>query len=128
MSKRVVYMASVSELKPFQKRVTLTVKVVRKSEPREVVSRLDDSKHAVSEALVGDETGSVLLTLWDSDIEKMQVGKCYDIVNGYTSLFKNTLRLNIGRYGEIKEPSREIGEVKEDNNLSERDLSLKPKA
>ena len=108
----------VESLRPYQKKVNLTIKVLSKNEPREVTSKLDDSKHSVTEALVGDDTGTVLLTLWDDDIARVEVGKTYDVINGFTSLFKNSLRLNIGRYGELKEGSAEITEVNEDNNLS----------
>lgn len=109
----------VESLRPYQKKVNLTVKVLDKNEPREVTSKLDDSKHTVTEALVGDDTATVLLTLWDDDIEKIEVGKTYDVINGFTSLFKNSLRLNIGRYGEYKESSEEITEVNEEKPLSE---------
>ncbi len=108
----------VESLRPYQKKVNLTIKVLSKNEPREVTSKLDDSKHTVTEALVGDDTGTVLLTLWDDDIARVEVGKTYDVINGFTSLFKNSLRLNIGRYGELKEGSAEITVVNEDNNLS----------
>ncbi len=110
---------NVEQLRPYQKKVNITVKALRKNEVREVTSKLDDSTHKVTEAVVGDATGTVLLTLWDDDIEKVQDGKTYNIVNGYTSLFKNSLRLNIGRYGELKEAEQEITEVNESNNLSE---------
>ena len=108
----------VESLRPYQKKVNLTIKVLSKNEPREVTSKLDDSKHSVTEALVGDDTGTVLLTLWDDDIARVEAGKTYDVVNGFTSLFKNSLRLNIGRYGELKEGSAEITQVNEENNLS----------
>lgn len=108
----------VESLRPYQKKVNLTIKVLSKNEAREVTSKLDDSKHSVTEALVGDDTGTVLLTLWDDDIARVEAGKTYDIINGFTSLFKNSLRLNVGRYGELKEGSAEITQVNEENNLS----------
>lgn len=115
-------MDKVAELRPFQKRVELIVKVVEKTEEREVTSRLDNTTHRVSEALVGDETGTILLTLWDDLIDKIEQDKVYKVTNGYTSLFKNTLRMNIGRYGTIEDSSEEIGEVNTDNNVSEKEI------
>ena len=108
----------VEQLRPYQKKVNITVKALRKNEVREVTSKLDDSTHKVTEAVVGDSTGTVLLTLWDDDIEKVENGKSYEVVNGYTSLFKNSLRLNIGRYGELKDAEQEVSEVNESNDLS----------
>ncbi len=108
----------VESLRPYQKKVNLTVKAVNVNEPREVTSKLDDSKHSVTEALVGDDTGTILLTLWDDDISSVQPGQSYDIVNGFTSLFKQSIRLNIGRYGELKAAEVPIEAVNEANNLS----------
>ncbi|MEM0360812.1 MAG: single-stranded DNA-binding protein [Candidatus Diapherotrites archaeon] len=109
----------VESLRPYQKKVNVTVKVLKINDAREVTSKLDDSKHTVTEALVGDDTATVLLTLWDDDIGKVEAGKTYDIINGFTSLFKKSLRLNVGRYGEIKESASEIVEVNEEKGLSE---------
>ena len=115
----------VAELRPYAKKVDLIVKVVSSGEAREVVSRLENAQHKVAEALVGDDTGCVLLTLWDDAIEKFETEKTYKIENAYCSFFKNSLRLNIGRYGEFEESSEEIKEVNKENNLSEKELTEK---
>jgi replication factor A1 len=116
----------VESLRPYQKKVNVTVKVLKVNEAREVTSKLDDSKHTVTEALVGDDTATVLLTLWDDDIKKVGLEKTYDIINGFTSLFKKSLRLNVGRYGEIKDAATAITEVNEEKGLSEEE-EVKPK-
>jgi replication factor A1 len=118
-------MTKVEELRPFMKRVEIVVKAVEKNDVREVSSKLDNSTHHVTEVLVGDETGTILLTLWDDLIDKVEVDKTYEIKNGYTSLFKNSLRLNIGRYGELRESKQPITEVKTDNNLSEKEFEMR---
>jgi replication factor A1 len=115
-------MVKVAELRPFMKKVDLTVKCIEVNEPREVTSKLDNSTHKVTEALVGDDSGAVLLTLWDDAIQKVEPEKTYKITNGYTSLFKNSLRLNIGRYGQLEETEETI-EVNKENNLSEKEFS-----
>ena len=112
----------ISELRPFAKKVELTVKALSKNEVREVTSKLDNSTHKVTEALVGDSSGTILLTLWDDSIDKVEIGKSYKIGNGYTSLFKNSLRLNIGRYGTLADAETEITEINQENNLSEKEF------
>lgn len=112
----------ITELRPFSKKVDLNVKVLSKNEIREVNSKLDNSTHKVTEALVGDASGTILLTLWDDSIDKVEIGKSYKIGNGYTSLFKNSLRLNIGRYGTLGDAEAEITEVNQENNLSEKEF------
>jgi len=109
----------VESLNPRSRQVNITVKAVSKNPVREVASRTDGSAHKVTEALVGDETGTVLLTLWDADIEKINDGDVMNIGNGYVSLFKGSMRLNIGRFGTM-EKSDAVIEVKTDNNLSDK--------
>ena len=109
----------VESLNPRSRQVNITVKAVSKNPIRETVSRTDGSAHKVTEELVGDETGTVLLTLWDADIEKVNDGDVKNIGNGYVSLFKGSMRLNIGRFGTM-DSSDAVIEVKTDNNLSDK--------
>ena len=111
--------AKVGELTPQSRAVNVTAKVVSKSEIREIPMGRDGSAHKVCDALVGDETGSIYLTLWDDNIEKVKEGDILKIKNGYVNLFRGNMRLNIGRYGSfevVTEP--EIKEVNTENNLS----------
>ncbi len=113
----------VNELKPYQKKIRLLVKISSKGDPKEVMLRQDNSLHKVAEALAGDETASILLTLWDDLIERVQEGKTYRLENAYTTVFKHSIRLNVGKYGRIEESSETVAAVNEENNLSERELS-----
>ena len=110
----------VEKLGPNSREVNTIVKVVSKSEVRNVTGR-DYSVHRVADALVGDETGSVVLTLWDENIDKINEEATLRITNGYVNLFRGNMRLNIGRYGsyQILEETP-IKEVNTDNNLSEK--------
>jgi len=100
--------------------LNLTVKVVKKGEARETVSRSDGSSHKVVDALVGDETGAIYMTLWDDNIEKVKDGDIIDVKNGYVSLFKGSMRLNIGRFGSFEASQAAIAEVNDKNNLSDK--------
>ncbi|KON29442.1 hypothetical protein AC482_06500 [miscellaneous Crenarchaeota group-15 archaeon DG-45] len=109
------------DLNSYSRRVYTTAKVVSKTEPREVTSRIDQSAHRVGEALVGDETGSIYLTLWDDAIDEVQEEQILSIKNAYVNLFRGSMRLNLGRFGsyELLEESP-FEEVNLDNNLSSR--------
>jgi len=111
----------VKDLTTYSRRVNLVAKIVDVGEPREVSSSSDGQLHQVSEALIGDETGSVLLTLWDENSSRFKSGDVVAIDNGYAGTFKGRLRLNIGRYGTIEKTSGDIKEVDTGNNLSERE-------
>ena len=118
-NKRQPVEAKVGELTPQSRAVNVTAKVVSKSEIREIPLGRDGSAHKVCDALVGDETGSVYLTLWDDNIEKVKENDTLRLENGYVTLFKGNMRLNIGKYGKLemaKEPL--AGEVNTENNVS----------
>jgi len=118
-NKRQPVEAKVGELTPQSRAVNVTAKVVSKSEVRDIPMGRDGSPHKVCDALVGDETGSIYLTLWDDNIEKVNENDTIRVENGYVTLFKGNMRLNIGKYGKLemaKEPFE--GEVNTENNVS----------
>jgi replication factor A1 len=111
----------VKDLTTYSRRVNLIAKIVELGDAREVSSSSDGQLHQVAEALIGDETGSVLLTLWDENSTRFKPGDIVEIDNGYAGTFKGRLRLNIGRYGNIEKIETEIKEVDTVNNLSEKE-------
>jgi replication factor A1 len=111
--------AKVGDLTPQSKAVNVTAKVVSKTEIREIPMGRDGSPHKVSDALIGDETGVVYLTLWDDNIEKVNDGETVRIENGYVTLFKGNIRLNIGKYGKLEPAATPLAaEVNTENNVS----------
>ena len=118
-NKRQPVEAKVGELTPQSRAVNVTAKVVSKSEIREIPMGRDGSAHRVCDALVGDETGSIYLTLWDDNIEKVNEEDTIRIENGYVTLFKGNMRLNIGKYGKMATAEEPLeGEVNTENNVS----------
>ncbi len=111
--------AKVGDLTPQSKAVNVTAKVVSKTEVREIPMGRDGSAHKVSDALVGDETGVVYLTLWDDNIEKVNESDTIRVENGYVTLFKGNIRLNIGKYGKLEAAKEPLAvEVNTENNVS----------
>ena len=113
-------LVKITDLTPNSREINIVAKVVSKSEVRNVTGR-DYSVHRVADALVGDETGCLYLTLWDDNIDKIPDEATIQITNGYINLFRGNMRLNIGRYGsfELLEESP-ITEVNTENNLSDK--------
>lgn len=109
----------IGELNPSSRAVNVLAKVLSKSEVRNVAAGRDGEPHKVSDALVGDETGCVYLTLWDDNIEKVHDGDTVNIKNGYINLFRGNMRLNVGRYGTLEIAEQALaGEVNTENNVS----------
>lgn len=104
----------------------MTVQVVEKLDEREVTVRSSGRQHRVAEFLIGDETGSVILTLWDEAIDKLEMGKVYLLKNGYVSTFRNSMRVNTGKYGSI-EPTDATMEANTENNVSEKFVEDAPR-
>lgn len=118
----------IEELNPRSRALNVIVKLVSKSDIREVVTRRDGSNHRICDATVGDETASIILTLWDNSIDEINEGETVRIKNGYVSLFRGSMRLNIGRYGSFEKMEEEvISEVNTENNLSEKTYEQYPR-
>ena len=49
-----------------------------------------------------DDTGSIILSVWGEDIEKVKKGSEVEIVNGYTNIFKGNVSLTKGKFGQLK--------------------------
>jgi len=115
------YRTKIKDLTTYSRRVNLVAKLLEMGDAREVSSSSDGQLHRVAEALVGDESGTVLMTLWDENIGRFSVGDVVEVENGYAGTFRGSLRLNIGKYGTIDKKNVAIEEVDTDNNLSERE-------
>ena len=80
--------------------INVVGKVERKAVPRKVDTKYGASKK-VCGAFLKDETGEVRLTLWDSDVERIQNGYTIKIRNGYARAFRGEKYLSSGFYGSI---------------------------
>jgi len=114
----------VKELRVGSRGVNVDLKVVNKLEEREVTARMDGSVHKVADVLVGDETGVIILTLWDDLIGQVEEGIEITVENGYTSIFKGSLRLNVGRYGKLIKTEGKVSTVDTTHNISEKRIQV----
>ena len=115
----------IGELNQYSKQINVVVKVISKTDVREVVTRTDETKHKVCEALVADDTGAIYLTLWDDAVDKVQEDHILSVTNAYMNTFKGSMRMNIGRYGSfevLEEAPWE--EVNLENNLSAKQVEF----
>lgn len=108
----------VGDLKPYLGKIYLKAKIVEMQEPREV----SGGEHRISEALIGDESGCIYLSLWDDNIDAFEVGDTVHVENGYVSVFRESMRLTAGKYGTVTKIDEEIPETNTDNNLSDQQV------
>jgi len=81
--------------------VNLKVRVVGKSDPRNVFSRLGDPL-ALSIATISDGTGSMRLPLWNAQIDRVSVGDTVQIENGRVRTFRGELQVSVGRNSKLE--------------------------
>ena len=91
----------IRDLKSGMRRVDLTANVVEKSSTREVRSRYKDETYRVADAIINDGTGTIKLTLWNEQIDQVNVNDTVKIENGYVTSFKGEIQLNVGKYGKL---------------------------
>ena len=89
-----------SELKAGQGNVDVSVEVKSKAEPR--IMNKYGKELKVCNAIVFDESGEIKLTLWNSDVDKVNVGDKIKITNGYVSEFNGEKQLTSGKYGKLE--------------------------
>ncbi|GAB2284481.1 hypothetical protein Dimus_018933 [Dionaea muscipula] len=72
----------------------------------------------IAECLIGDETGTILFTARNDQVDLLKPDTTVIIRNAKIDMFKGTMRLAVDKWGriEITEPAKFV--VKEDNNLS----------
>jgi replication factor A1 len=92
---------NIRDLRNGMRRVTVEAKVVEKGEPRQVRSRYKDETYTVADVRIEDETGSIKLTLWNEQIDQVNVDNKVKIENGYVTSFKGEIQLNVGKFGTL---------------------------
>jgi len=108
----------IKDLTPESRSVNILAKVLSKSEPKAIQTKFGEEK-SVTEVYVGDDTGKVILSLWGDQAAQTSDGQVIYIDNGYVSLVRGHIRLNVGKYGSLKPSDEEIGEVNNELDVSE---------
>jgi replication factor A1 len=91
----------VGNLKPNQDNVSVTVRVLEASEPKVIQTK--SGPRTISEAIVGDDTGRVKLTLWGQLAGKVKQGMVVKIENAWTTAYRGKVQLNAGSRSKVTE-------------------------
>ncbi|MHB1440693.1 MAG: single-stranded DNA-binding protein [Cuniculiplasma sp.] len=109
----------IKDLTPESRRVNVLAKVIEIGEPKEINTRFGESK-SVTEVVVGDDTGKIKLSLWGEQASSVKDGSTLHVDNGYISLVRGQMRLNVGKYGNLNESEETVEEVNSENDMSEK--------
>ena len=88
-------MTTCAEAKQMRTGINITAKLRDKGEVRTVNTKFGETK--VCDAYLEDESGSIKLTLWGEDTEKVKNGDEVKLEGGYTTTFREVVQLNKGR-------------------------------
>ena len=114
-------LTKVRDLTPNSKQVNVLAKVVSIGEPKEVMGKFGDPRK-VCEAVVGDDTATIILSLWNEQIGSIQKDEVVLVDNGYVSLVRGHMRLNVGRYGNLSKSTEAVGEVNSSLDMSQQEF------
>jgi replication factor A1 len=90
----------IEDLRVGMKKINVHAEVLQTAEPSKVHTQFRDNA-VVSNASVGDETGKILLCLWDQQINSVHTGDCIEIKNAHVAMFKGEKQLRLGKNGTI---------------------------
>ncbi|ONK81326.1 uncharacterized protein A4U43_C01F27840 [Asparagus officinalis] len=110
----------VDQLRPGTSGHTLTVKVVSSKMVLQK-GRPDGSQvrqTRIAECLVGDETGMIVFTARNEQVDLMKEGATVTLRNAKIDMFKGSMRLAVDKWGRVEPTDAANFTVKEDNNLS----------
>ena len=82
-------------------RINLKARVVGKSIPRYVFSRFGEAL-ALSTATISDGTGSIRMSLWNAEIDRVSIGDTVQINDGLVRTFRGELQVSLGRKGRLQ--------------------------
>ncbi|MBN1386357.1 DNA-binding protein [Candidatus Woesearchaeota archaeon] len=91
---------AISELKAKQGNVDITVNVVSKDGPRQFEKFGKTGQ--VCNAMAEDQTGRIKLTLWNEQVDQVNIGDQVHITNGYVTEWQGELQLGTGRMGKLE--------------------------
>jgi len=89
----------IEEIKSGMSNINLKAKVVDVGEIRSVQTRF--GKRSVADVTLEDDSGRIILTLWEEKINSVSVGDTVHISGAFASQFRDKIQLNIPRTGKM---------------------------
>lgn len=94
-------MVKIGSLRDGMRNIDVEGDILEKSMARVVRSRTTGRDLSVANASITDDTGSIVLVLWNEQIKQVKVGDRVRIENGYVNSFRGVTQLNVGRTGRL---------------------------
>jgi ssDNA-binding replication factor A large subunit len=91
----------IAEIKPQMAGINIRARVISKDMPRTVRSKRG-APLRVCDAILGDISGRIALTLWQKAIFVIKVGQVVDIKDAYATEYQGITKLTLGRHGRFE--------------------------
>jgi replication factor A1 len=98
---------NIEDLRAGMKHLNLTAEVIEVSQPIQIATRFGNYAY-MANALIGDETGTIKLSLFGSQIKMVSVHDAVQIENGHVVWFRGERQLRISKQGKISVAQRPI--------------------
>jgi len=112
----------IENLEPFQRKLKVLGKIIEIGKVRKVKIKRFNTEHEVADFLIADDTGCIVLTLWDNWITQITGHNIVELKNAYVREDKDGMRMMISRNGSIKELDKPVeaffSDINVENNLS----------
>ncbi len=117
---------AIKDLQARQGNVDLVLEIIEKGDIREFEKF--GKKGRVCNATAKDETGQIKLTLWNEQIDEIDVGDKVSITNGYVGEYQGELQLSTGKFGklEVTEKAEKKPEAPKEESGEELPEDLQP--
>ena len=109
----------IDELTPRTGRVNMPVKVLSLEEPRSM-----DNGTVICEGLVGDETGTVIMSFWNDECETVENGMTINLKDARANLVRGYMRISLGKKGSMSVSETSLESIKESINLSDLEYEM----
>jgi hypothetical protein len=90
----------IEDLRVGMKKIKVIAQVAQVSEPSKVHTQFRDNA-IVSNAVIEDVTGRILLCLWDKQVDTVHVGDSIEVKGAHVALFKGERQLRLGKNGTV---------------------------
>ena len=105
----------IRDLRAGMRRLDISARVLKMSQPMQITPRSGFCAN-LAIALIADETGTINLSLFGSQIKEVALRDVIQIENAYVAWFRGERQLRIGRHGKISVVSPNANNIKMTNS------------
>lgn len=100
----------VADVRPNGMNFDLTVKVHQLGPVQEIPDRsgMGRRPNRLVEAVVGDASGTVVMSLWNAEVDRVAEGDSLHVRDAYVKLVRGQVRVSVGRGGGLESATQEV--------------------